>query len=221
MTPKVVVATLGWEWDPAGLSAGDHGTDQTSSRCPARFAIKVGWVRSYAQGACRRGRTPAPAGQRLPLRDARVASSRDHAVDIDVVVDCSSGTYIRALARDLGAALGSADHLRALRRTAIGPIGVGECRVGRGPRRWWSREGRVPAHADDDGGRRCGLGTAKQAQGLFDETDGVYVVMDADSSWVSVVSIRQARTRIGSTPPPSPTVPGPLTKVVAWTRIQW
>jgi tRNA pseudouridine55 synthase len=42
-------------------------------------------------------------------------------VDIDVEVDCSSGTYVRALARDLGAALGVGGHLTALRRTRVGP----------------------------------------------------------------------------------------------------
>jgi tRNA pseudouridine55 synthase len=45
-------------------------------------------------------------------------------LDLDVVVDCTSGTYIRALARDLGAALGVGGHLTALRRTRIGPFGV-------------------------------------------------------------------------------------------------
>lgn len=42
-------------------------------------------------------------------------------VDVDVTVACSAGTYIRALARDLGAALGTAGHLTALRRTQVGP----------------------------------------------------------------------------------------------------
>ena len=42
-------------------------------------------------------------------------------VDLDVVVECSSGTYVRALARDLGAALGTGGHLTALRRTRVGP----------------------------------------------------------------------------------------------------
>ncbi|GAA5100799.1 tRNA pseudouridine(55) synthase TruB [Microbacterium yannicii] len=45
-------------------------------------------------------------------------------IDLDVVVDCSSGTYIRSLARDLGAALGVGGHLTALRRTRIGPFDV-------------------------------------------------------------------------------------------------
>ncbi|MFT4235119.1 MAG: hypothetical protein QM607_09000, partial [Microbacterium sp.] len=45
-------------------------------------------------------------------------------IDLDVVVDCTSGTYIRALARDLGAGLGVGGHLTALRRTHVGPFGV-------------------------------------------------------------------------------------------------
>jgi tRNA pseudouridine55 synthase len=43
-------------------------------------------------------------------------------IDLDVVVDCTSGTYIRALARDLGEGLGVGGHLTALRRTRIGPF---------------------------------------------------------------------------------------------------
>jgi tRNA pseudouridine55 synthase len=46
--------------------------------------------------------------------------SRDQLVDLDVEVDCSSGTYIRALARDLGDALGVGGHLTSLRRTRVG-----------------------------------------------------------------------------------------------------
>ena len=46
------------------------------------------------------------------------------AIDVDVTVDCSSGTYIRALARDIGGALGCGGHLTALRRTRVGPFSV-------------------------------------------------------------------------------------------------
>lgn len=46
-------------------------------------------------------------------------------LDLDVIVDCSSGTYIRALARDLGQALGVGGHLTALRRTKVGGYSVG------------------------------------------------------------------------------------------------
>jgi tRNA pseudouridine55 synthase len=43
-------------------------------------------------------------------------------LDLDVELDCSSGTYVRALARDLGRALGTGGHLTALRRTRVGPF---------------------------------------------------------------------------------------------------
>jgi len=49
-------------------------------------------------------------------------------VDIDVTVSCSAGTYIRALARDLGTALGTAGHLTALRRTQVGPWNLDDSR---------------------------------------------------------------------------------------------
>jgi tRNA pseudouridine55 synthase len=60
---------------------------------------------------------------RLDVRDIR----RDgDVVDVDIDVDCSSGTYIRAIARDLGAALGVGGHLTALRRTAVGRMTLAE-----------------------------------------------------------------------------------------------
>jgi tRNA pseudouridine55 synthase len=46
-------------------------------------------------------------------------------LDVDISVRCSSGTYIRAIARDVGVALGVGGHLTALRRTAVGPFGIG------------------------------------------------------------------------------------------------
>ncbi|MDF2823997.1 MAG: tRNA pseudouridine synthase [Mycobacterium sp.] len=50
-------------------------------------------------------------------------------VDVDVAVDCSSGTYIRALARDVGAGLGVGGHLTALRRTRVGGFGLAQART--------------------------------------------------------------------------------------------
>lgn len=49
--------------------------------------------------------------------------------ELDVSVRCSSGTYIRAIARDLGARLGVGGHLTALRRTAVGPYDLGVART--------------------------------------------------------------------------------------------
>lgn len=60
------------------------------------------------------------------LRPHRVQTAHGTAIDLDVVVDCSSGTYIRALARDLGAALGLGGHLVSLRRTRIGEFSVAD-----------------------------------------------------------------------------------------------
>jgi tRNA pseudouridine55 synthase len=54
--------------------------------------------------------------------------SRDQLVDLDVEVDCSSGTYIRALARDLGDAVGVGGHLTALRRTRVGRFELDQAR---------------------------------------------------------------------------------------------
>ncbi len=50
-------------------------------------------------------------------------------VDLDVEVDCSSGTYVRALARDLGVALGVGGHLTVLRRTRVGPFTLEHART--------------------------------------------------------------------------------------------
>ena len=62
------------------------------------------------------------------LGEPRTAQETDGTVviDIDATVRCSSGTYIRALARDLGAALGVGGHLTALRRSEVGPFSVGD-----------------------------------------------------------------------------------------------
>jgi tRNA pseudouridine55 synthase len=58
---------------------------------------------------------------RFDVHDIRRTTT---AIDVDVTVDCSSGTYIRALARDIGGALGCGGHLTALRRTRVGPFSV-------------------------------------------------------------------------------------------------
>ena len=66
----------------------------------------------------------------IPEERASAASERlEGFVDIDVEVDCSAGTYIRSLARDLGAALGVGGHLTALRRTAVGPFTLDHART--------------------------------------------------------------------------------------------
>lgn len=91
-------------------------------------AIKVDGRRAYR--LVREGQAVELAGR--PVRIDRfdvLAVRRDgETVDVDVEVDCSSGTYIRALARDLGAALGVGGHLTALRRTRVGRFGLDQAR---------------------------------------------------------------------------------------------
>jgi len=65
----------------------------------------------------------------LARRDVPADDGGPGFVDLDVDVDCSSGTYIRALARDLGAALGVGGHLTALRRTSVGPFTLEHART--------------------------------------------------------------------------------------------
>ena len=94
-------------------------------------AIKVDGQRAYK--LAREGRTVELAARRVRIGrfDVRAVAPRcRHGfVDVDVEVDCSSGTYIRALARDVGAALGVGGHLTALRRTRVGGFGLDQART--------------------------------------------------------------------------------------------
>lgn len=107
----------------SGIAGLTGPIDQVPS---AVSAIKVDGVRSY---------TRVRSGEAVSLKARRVEVSRfdmhslvfapeiGH-IDLEVEVDCSSGTYIRALARDLGAHLGVYGHLTALRRTRVGPFSI-------------------------------------------------------------------------------------------------
>ena len=88
-------------------------------------AIKVNGERAYDR---------VRAGEVFELKSREVTISKldvvgevrrvEGFIDLDVIIDCSSGTYIRAIARDLGAALGVGGHLTSLRRTRIGSFDV-------------------------------------------------------------------------------------------------
>ncbi|NHI16420.1 tRNA pseudouridine(55) synthase TruB [Microbacterium excoecariae] len=87
-------------------------------------AIKVDGRRAYDR--VRAGEDVQLAARDVVVSRFDVLARRDAAgvIDLDVIVDCSSGTYIRALARDLGDRLGVGGHLTRLRRTAVGPFSV-------------------------------------------------------------------------------------------------
>jgi tRNA pseudouridine55 synthase len=106
----------------AGVVAGLRGDiEQVPS---AVSAVKVGGRRAYR--LVREGhRVDLPARPvRIDRFEISAVRRHDRLVDVDVQVDCSSGTYIRALARDVGAALGVGAHLTALRRTRVGRFGL-------------------------------------------------------------------------------------------------
>ncbi|BBH64294.1 tRNA pseudouridine synthase B [Actinoplanes sp. OR16] len=85
-------------------------------------AIKIKGVRSYKR--VRDGETVELPARRITISRLEVLDIRrgDDVIDVDIDVTCSSGTYIRSIARDLGAALGVGGHLTALRRTAVGDM---------------------------------------------------------------------------------------------------
>lgn len=87
-------------------------------------AIKVGGVRAYARA--RAGEEVTLAARTVTVHSFTLLSARTERLDgldlldVDVDVACTSGTYIRALARDLGERFGVGAHLTALRRTRVG-----------------------------------------------------------------------------------------------------
>jgi tRNA pseudouridine55 synthase len=91
-------------------------------------AIKVDGQRSYSRvraGESVNLRARTVTVSRFDIVDQRTGSPSGQQVwDLDVIVDVSSGTYVRALARDLGADLGVGGHLTALRRTRVGRFGL-------------------------------------------------------------------------------------------------
>ncbi len=92
-------------------------------------AIKVEGKRAYQR--VREGEDVALAPRRVTVHELTVTELRakEGYREADIQVRCSSGTYIRAIARDVGAALGVGGHLTALRRTAVGPFGLAQART--------------------------------------------------------------------------------------------
>ncbi|HEX6970495.1 MAG TPA: tRNA pseudouridine(55) synthase TruB [Micromonosporaceae bacterium] len=166
-------------------------------------AIKVDGQRAYRR---------ARAGEEVVLPARRVTVFRIEAlavrrpepalVDVDVEVTCSSGTYVRAIARDLGARLGVGGHLTALRRTAVGALTLAEAvTLPQLAQRAPDVVGLpLPAAA-----RRFlptrDVGAAEAAAlshgGLLDAmgADGPYAVFGPDGTLVAVVRERSGRAR--------------------------
>ncbi|MGI9038598.1 MAG: tRNA pseudouridine(55) synthase TruB [Gemmatimonadota bacterium] len=121
-TGEVVATSSGWE-NLAGADleealAADLGA--TSQRPPDYSALKRGGERAYE--AARRGEPLALEERPIEVTEARLLSWEPP--DATVLYTVSTGTYIRALARDLGDRLRTHAHLAGLRRTKIGPFDV-------------------------------------------------------------------------------------------------
>ncbi len=181
-------------------------------------AIKVDGVRAYRR--VREGETVELAARPVSVsRFELVRPARRHAagttpglattdvIDLDVVVDCSTGTYVRALARDLGAALGIGGHLTRLRRTRVGAFDVADA---------------VDVIPDDAAGlaRDRLIPAARAVTASFDTRTvdertagdvrhgrpippaglaGTYAVLGPDGAWLALVAERDgaARTVLG------------------------
>lgn len=122
-------------------------------------------------------------------------------IDVDVEVECSSGTYVRALARDLGAGLGVGGHLTALRRTVVGgftqaeavPLDVlAEEGTGRMMPLAQAAARLLPRRdVPEDEARVLGHGGPLTAQGVA----GPYAVFGPSGEVIAVVSERDGRAR--------------------------
>jgi len=107
---------------PIDVAAIDRALDAfrgTIDQVPPAFAaVKIGGRPAYARA--RRGEIVTLAARTVQIE--RVATAGWDGNRLRLLVVCSTGTYIRSLARDLGRALGSAAHLAALRRLAVGDL---------------------------------------------------------------------------------------------------
>jgi tRNA pseudouridine55 synthase len=184
----------------AGLAALTGEIEQVPS---AVSAVKVDGVRAYRR--VRAGETVALAPRRITvgaLAARAVRRPQPDLVDVDVELTCSAGTYVRAIARDLGAALGTGGHLTALRRTFVGGFTLDEavplaelerraprlvtlplaqaCRRAFPHRDVTAEEARVLAH-----------GVRLPAAGI----DGPYAVFAPDGEVVAVVTERDGAAR--------------------------
>jgi len=98
-------------------------TGEIEQTPPEFSACKIDGTRAYRM---------ARNGQEVNLKPKKLVIDSIELLDfsqqeISIRVVCSKGTYIRALARDIGAALGSGGHLTSLRRTRVGDVLVGDC----------------------------------------------------------------------------------------------
>jgi len=183
----------------AGLAALTGEISQVPS---AVSAIKVNGQRAYAR--VRAGEEVALAARQVTVSRLDLLAVRrpgDGMLDLDVDVACTSGTYVRALARDLGAALGVGGHLTALRRTFVGGFTLAEAvpldelaerpdpvtlPLAAAAARFFPRRDATPEEA-----RIVGHGGPLAAVGIA----GPYAVFDPAGQVLAIVAERDGRAR--------------------------
>jgi tRNA pseudouridine55 synthase len=213
---EVVARTSASAVADADIRAGLAAQTGTVSQVPSAVsAIKINGQRAYAK--VRAGESVELAARTvtisaidvLDIQRSRLVDGSDvdgsDVVDVDVDVACSTGTYVRAIARDLGASLGVGGHLTTLRRTAVGAFTLAESvtldaltdRVASGgspvelslddaTARFFARRDATPAEAVvlSHGGPLAAVGL-----------DGPYAVFAPDATVIAIVTERDGKTR--------------------------
>ncbi|MEV4542536.1 tRNA pseudouridine(55) synthase TruB [Micromonospora echinaurantiaca] len=183
----------------AALTALTGEIDQVPS---AVSAIKIDGQRAYKR--VREGESVELPARRVTVSRLDVLAIRraGDVVDVDVAVECSSGTYIRAIARDAGLALGVGGHLTALRRTAVGGFTLAEAATLDELERRAPEVVNLPLAAAADRffpRRDAGADEAKVLShgGPLDPVGiaGPYAVFDPAGALIAIVSERDGRAR--------------------------
>ena len=177
---------------------------------PGISAIKVAGKRAYQ--LTRQGAAPLLAARTVTVAALSITAVRPLGalLDLDIEVTCSSGTYIRAIARDLGAALEVGGHLTALRRTRVGPyqiaaaatldelaadlriIPLAQAAAAAFARRdLTAQEASLVAH----GGRLPAAGPAAQPAGEHAEPGGPVAAFGPDGALIALLTHEQGQAR--------------------------
>ena len=159
-------------------------------------AVKVAGERAYKR--VRQGEDVVLAARRVHVARFDVIARRGD--DVDVAVTCSTGTYVRALARDVGAALGVGAHLTALRRTRVGGFTIDQAATLEALGEHFALTPLAEAVArsfprievTDDDARRLAQGQPVAAAGVG---AGVHGVFAPDGSVIALAEDRDGRLR--------------------------
>lgn len=127
---EVLAEVDAYEVTAADIEAGIDALTGDIMQVPSSVsAVKIGGRRAYER--VRSGETVELAARPVTVSRFEISRAVRHGtyVDLDADIECSSGTYVRALARDLGTRLGVGGHLTELRRTRVGDFDIGSART--------------------------------------------------------------------------------------------